>query len=103
DRIRENVRAVPTAPLSENVNSALLQTMARSFNTSLTVLLTAVAMFVLGGTTISSFLLVIIVGVIVGTYSSVGIAAQLLVSWEEGEIGRLFRRGRRTDSAASTS
>ncbi len=105
DRIRENVRAVPTAPLAENVNAALLQTMARSFNTSLTVLLTAVAMFVLGGATISSFLLVIIVGVIVGTYSSVCVAAQLLVSWEEGEIGRFFRRGRRAgaDSTAPAS
>lgn len=92
DRIRENVRAYPAAALRENVNSALIQTMARSFNTSLTLLLTAVAMLVLGGATIQSFLLVIVIGVIVGVYSSVAIAAQLLVAWDEGDFGRLFRR-----------
>lgn len=92
DRIRENVRAYPAAALRENVNSALIQTMARSFNTSLTLLLTAVAMLVLGGATIQSFLLVIVIGVIVGVYSSVAIAAQLLVAWDEGDFGRLLRR-----------
>ncbi|MDP2328385.1 MAG: protein translocase subunit SecF [Dehalococcoidia bacterium] len=92
DRIRENVRAYPAAALKENVNSALVQTMARSFNTSLTLLLTAAAMLVLGGATIQSFLLVIVVGVMVGTYSSVAIAAQLLVSWDEGDFRRLLRR-----------
>ncbi len=95
DRIRENVRSAPSASLAENVNSALLQTMARSMNTSVTVLITVAAMLALGGVTIREFLLVILVGVIVGTYSSVAIAAQLLVSWEEGEIARFFRRGRR--------
>ena len=95
DRIRENVRSAPAASLAENVNSALLQTMARSMNTSVTVLITVAAMLALGGVTIREFLLVILVGVIAGTYSSVGIAAQLLVAWDEGEIARFFRRGRR--------
>lgn len=94
DRIRENVRAMPGASLAENVNAALLQTMARSWNTSITLLLTAAAMLTLGGATIQSFLLVIFVGVIVGTYSSVAIAAQLLVAWDAGDFDRLFRRGR---------
>ncbi len=93
DRIRENVRSAPSASLSENVNSALLQTMARSMNTSVTVLITVAAMLALGGTTIREFLLVILVGVVAGTYSSIGIASQLLVSWEEGDLARLFRRG----------
>ena len=56
-------------------------------------------MLVLGGATIQSFLLVILIGVIAGTYSSIGIAAQLLVSWEEGELDRFFfwrRRGTAT-------
>jgi len=94
DRIRENIRSAPAASLAENVNSALLQTMARSMNTSLTVLLTVAAMLALGGVTIREFLLVILVGVFVGMYSSIAIAAQLLVSWEEGELARFFRRGR---------
>src|SRR5690606_35019610 len=89
DRIRENAQKAPTASLSENVNSALLQTLARSMNTSVTVLLTVAAMLLLGGVTIQEFLLVILVGVIVGTYSSIAIAAQLLVSWDVGDFARL--------------
>ncbi|MCA9856603.1 MAG: protein translocase subunit SecF [Dehalococcoidia bacterium] len=94
DRIRENVRAAPSASLAENVNSALLQTMARSMNTSITVLVTVAAMLALGGSTIQEFLLVILVGVIAGTYSSIGIASQLLVAWEEGDLARIFGRNR---------
>ncbi|MGE3960443.1 MAG: protein translocase subunit SecF [Dehalococcoidia bacterium] len=101
DRIRENVRSAPTASLAENVNSALLQTMARSMNTSITVLITVAAMLALGGSTIQEFLLVILVGVIAGTYSSIGIAAQMLVAWEEGDFARLRgRRGSSTEQAA---
>jgi preprotein translocase subunit SecF len=100
DRIRENVRLAPTAPMAENVNAALVQTLGRSLNTSITVLLTILAMLLLGGVTIQSFLLVLLVGVIAGAYSSVGVAAQLLVSWENGDFARLFGR-RRTPSTAA--
>jgi len=102
DRIRENVRSAPNATLAENVNSALLQTMARSFNTSVTLLLTVVAMLVLGGVTIREFLLVILVGVSVGTYSSIGIAAQILVAWEEGDFARFDPRKRRAPTTSQT-
>lgn len=96
DRIRENVKQSPHAPFSSNVNAALVQTIARSINTSTTVLLTVATMLVLGGTTIASFLLVIFVGVAAGTYSSIGIASQLLVAWEEGDLARFFGRRRET-------
>lgn len=96
DRIRENVKQSPHAPFASNVNAALVQTIARSINTSTTVLLTVATMLVLGGTTIASFLLVIFVGVAAGTYSSIGIASQLLVAWEEGDLARAF--GRRRDA-----
>ena len=92
DRIRENVRLAPSAPLAENVNAALVQTLGRSLNTSITVLLTIVAMLLLGGASIREFLLVLLVGIISGTYSSVGVAAQLLVSWEVGDFARLWAR-----------
>lgn len=92
DRIRENVSLAPEAPLAENVNAALVQTLVRSVNTSLTLLFTVLALLLLGGVTIQSFLLVVMVGVIIGTYSSIGVAAQLLVAWEEGDFGRWFRR-----------
>jgi len=103
DRIRENVTRNPFESLANNVNTALLQTMARSLNTSITLVLTVLALLFLGGVTIREFLLVILVGVIAGMYSSIGIAAQLMVSYEEGEIGRLWNRvrGRREPVAAS--
>ena len=80
----------PSAPFEDNVNAALVQTLARSLNTSLTVLITVGAMLLLGGVTIREFLLVILIGVISGTYSSIGIASQVLVSWEQGDFGRWF-------------
>lgn len=92
DRIRENVRLAPTASLADNVNASLVQTLGRSLNTSTTVLLTVLALLLLGGVTIQSFLLVLLVGVISGTYSSIGVAAQLLVAWEEGDFDRLRAR-----------
>ena len=102
DRIRENIRQAPSASLHNNVNAAIMQTIARSLNTSITVLITVAAMLALGGVTIQSFLLVILIGIIAGTYSSIGIAAQLLVSWEDGEFDRLFfwRRSARTAEAS---
>ena len=90
DRIRENVRLAPAASLAENVNASLVQTLGRSLNTSITVLLTILAMLLLGGSSIREFLLVLLVGIISGTYSSVAVAAQLLVAWEEGELDRFF-------------
>jgi preprotein translocase subunit SecF len=53
---------------------------------------TIAALLLLGGVTIQSFLLVLLIGVVSGTYSSIFIAAQLLVSWEEGDVLRVFQR-----------
>ena len=105
DRVRENVQRAPTAPLGENVNAALVQTLSRSLNTSITLLFTILALLWLGGSTIESFLLVLLVGVIAGAYSSIAIAAQVLVAWEEGDLARLFARlrGRSREDTASAS
>ena len=103
DRVRENVQRAPTAPLGENVNAALVQTLGRSLNTSITLLFTILALLWLGGSTIQSFLLVLLVGVIAGAYSSIAIAAQVLVAWDEGDLGRLFSRRRRGEGPAAPS
>ena len=107
DRIRENVQRAPDAPFARNVNTALVETLARSLNTSLTLLLTVCALLFLGGVTIREFLLVILVGVVAGTYSSVAIAAQILVAWDAGDgarlrawLGRPWGRRRRGGAAA---
>jgi preprotein translocase subunit SecF len=92
DRIRENLRRGEGRDFSECVNASLNQTVARSINTSFTVVLVLVAMLLMGGVTIRDFLLVLLIGIISGTYSSIFVASQLLVTWEERDIQRLFRR-----------
>jgi preprotein translocase subunit SecF len=92
DRIRENLTRNPDVAFPEVVNASLNETLARSLNTSLTLVLTIVALLFLGGATIQSFLLVLLIGVISGTYSSIFVASQLLVSWEAGDLRRAFGR-----------
>ena len=106
DRVRENVRLAPTARFADNVNAALVQTLARSLNTSITLLFTILALLWLGGSTIQAFLIVLLVGVVAGAYSSIAIAAQVLVAWEEGDVPRLlgrFRRGPTGDEEATAT
>ena len=95
DRIREKLQNDAYLPLEEAVNASLTETLSRSLTTSLTLILTVLALLLIGGATIQNFLIVLLVGVIAGTYSSVGVAAQLLVVWERGEMGRIFGRGKR--------
>jgi len=92
DRIREKVTHDPFIPFEEAVNASLTETLARSLNTSFVVVLTVISLLLIGGVTIRNFLLVLLVGIISGTYSSIGIASQLLVAWENGDFGRFFRR-----------
>jgi preprotein translocase subunit SecF len=92
DRIRETVRRGESRDLPQCINESLLQTMSRSLNTSLTVIFAILALLLMGGETIRPFLWVLLIGIITGTYSSICIAAQVLVSWEEGDIPRLWRR-----------
>ena len=88
DRIRENLSRGGGGSFENVVNSSILQTMTRSLNTSLTVLFVLLALFILGGSTIHYFTLVLLIGVITGTYSSVCNASQLLIVWENKEWGR---------------
>ena len=92
DRVREVTSRDAFVPFAEAVNVSLTESLVRSINTSFVTVLTIVAMFLIGGTTIQNFLLVLLVGVIAGTYSSIFVAAQILVAWEHHDIGRFFRR-----------
>jgi preprotein translocase subunit SecF len=92
DRIRENSQRYPDLDLHTRVNNSILQTLGRSINTSFTVILAVVALLLIGGVTIRPFLVVMLVGTITGTYSSIFVASQILVTWEEGDIPHLFRR-----------
>lgn len=82
DRIRENLRRGLGGDFEEKVNASINQTIVRSINTSFTVLLTLLAIYFLGGVTVRSFALVLIIGVSFGTYSSIFIASPLLVVLE---------------------
>ena len=101
DRIRENVGNHPNRELSEVVNLSISETIGRSLNTSITLMITLMALYLFGGATIREFLLVLLIGVVAGTYSSIAIASQVLISWEYGDIGRLFRRGRQPQGATA--
>ena len=90
DRIRENVLLYANRPFSEIVNLSISETIGRSLNTSFTLLVTLFALLTFGGSTIREFLYVLIIGVIAGTYSSIAIATQVLVSWEQKSIGKFL-------------
>ncbi len=84
DRIRENVRKGISKDFAVTVNSSILETMARCVNTSLTVILTGLAIYLFGGVTIQQFILALLVGVLVGIYDSIFVAGPLLVLWDRG-------------------
>ncbi len=97
DRTRENGHRAELAgadvTLSETVNASLNQTLGRSLNTSITVVLTLIALILLGGSTVRDFLIIMLIGLVSGTYSSIFIASQMLVSWDEGDFTSPLRRG----------
>ena len=92
DRLREKIIENPDVPFSELANASLSETIARSINTSTTLIFTIIALLFLGTGQINGLLIGFLLGIIAGTYSSIFIATQILVSWEEGDFARLFRR-----------
>jgi len=96
DRIRENVSRHISPDFAETVNDSLIDTLGRCINTALTTLFVLLALLLFGGATIQYFVLVLLLGVIIGTYSSVCIAGQLLVVWEKGEWRALLPFAKRT-------
>jgi preprotein translocase subunit SecF len=83
DRIRETVKTNPNRPINDIVDDAVNQTLARSINTTLTVLLTLFSIFFFGGETLHNFALALIIGFIMGAYSSIFIASTLLAWWRD--------------------
>ncbi|MBA2284094.1 MAG: protein translocase subunit SecF [Ktedonobacteraceae bacterium] len=103
DRIRENMQRRTSETFDQVVNASLVQTMARSLNTSLTVIVTLSALTLFGGVSIRQFTGTLLLGIISGTYSSIFNASMLLVIWEKGELGlNRFRRGERYPDGRSS-
>ena len=85
DRIREYVREHTKWEFNDTVNAALNSTLSRTLNTSLTTLIVLLAIFIFGGESIRGFMFALIVGVIVGTYSSVFIATPVMFDTQKGK------------------
>ncbi|MEX0748418.1 MAG: protein translocase subunit SecF [Candidatus Saccharimonadales bacterium] len=87
DRIRENLLR-KQGEFIDIVNTSINEVMGRSLNTSITTILVLLALFLLGGSSTSNFILALLLGMLSGTYSSIFIAAPLLVSWQNFQAKR---------------
>ena len=83
DRVRENLRLMRREPLAEIVNKSINQTLSRTILTSGLTFLTVLVLYLMGGEVLRAFSFAMVVGVVVGTYSSFGIAAPIVVVWNK--------------------
>lgn len=90
DRIRENLKRGLSFDFERVVNNSLVETLSRSINTSFTTMIVVIALLLFVGSTIQNFAFVLAIGIVAGTYSSLFIAPNLLVTWDRGEWGRLI-------------
>ena len=91
DRIRENLLSNPRLAFEQVVNKSLLESLTRSLNTSLTTMIVVLALLLFVGADLQNFAIVLLIGVIAGTFSSLFIAPSLLVVWEKREWKRFIR------------
>jgi preprotein translocase subunit SecF len=96
DRIRENSNIYRRVDYETIVNHSIVQTLDRSINTQLTVMLTLLALALFGGESIRHFVVILLIGVFSGTYSSIFNASPILVVWENKEWHNWFRRKEKT-------
>ena len=90
DRIRENLKRGVSSDFEVVANCGIMESVGRSLNTGLATLFVIVALYLLGGATIRTLILALLVGITAGIYSSLCIAGQLLVVWEKGEWSALL-------------
>ena len=90
DRMRENQKMGVSSDFEVVVNRSQIETLGRSLNTSITILITCVALLLFVGGSIQNFVIVLLVGLIAGTFDSVFVAPGLLVVWDKNEWGRFI-------------
>ena len=83
DRIRENIKLLRREPLANIVNKSINQTLSRTILTAGLTFLTVLALFLFGGEVLRGFSFALVVGILIGTYSSIAIAAPILVAYQE--------------------
>jgi preprotein translocase subunit SecF len=99
DRIRENSNIYRRVDYEKMVNHSIVQTLDRSINTQLTVMFTLFALALFGGDTIRHFVIILLVGIFSGTYSSIFNASPILVVWQNREWRNWFRGGEKPATA----
>ena len=99
DRVRENVKLMRRQSITEIVNRSINQTLSRTVLTSGLTFLAVLSLFLFGGEVLGGFSFTLVVGIVAGTYSTVGIASTLVVSWQE--YANRDRRATATVSAVS--
>jgi preprotein translocase subunit SecF len=92
DRMRENQRMGVSADFGVVVNRSQIETISRSLNTSITILIACIALLIFVGGSIQNFVTVLMIGIIAGTFDSVFVAPGLLVVWDKKEWGRFLGR-----------
>ncbi|OQA04855.1 MAG: preprotein translocase subunit SecF [bacterium ADurb.Bin400] len=92
DRLRENFIRNPHKEISQSAEESINQTLVRSINTSLTLILALLAMIILGSESIRHFIVTLTVGVTIGTYSSILVSAPLVVSWHKDTQSNKLRK-----------
>jgi preprotein translocase subunit SecF len=88
DRIRENIKLMRREKLSEIVNRSINQTLSRTILTAGLTFLTVLALFLFGGEVLRGFSLALVIGILIGTYSSIAIAAPILVAYQDWRIAK---------------
>jgi len=88
DRIRENLKLLRREKLSDIVNKSINQTLSRTILTAGLTFLTVLALYVFGGEVLNGFSFALVIGILIGTYSSIAIAAPILVAYQEWKQGR---------------
>ena len=88
DRIRENLRMSRRDPLPSLVNRSINQTLSRTVLTSGLTFLTVLSLFLFGGEVLHGFSFALVIGILIGTYSSIAVAAPMLVAWQEWRAGQ---------------
>ncbi len=87
DRIRENIKKLRRKPFDEIMNKSINETLSRTILTSSTTLIVVISLFILGGNVIHNFAFAMLVGIVVGTYSSIFVASPVLLLWHDDRSG----------------
>ncbi len=92
DRIRENIKGIKKQSLKETINASINQVLSRTVLTSATTLIVVIALFFLGGAVIHDFAFALLIGILVGTYSSIFIASPIVLVWESASPSKQKRK-----------